>query len=112
VGPEQRYPCPRRLRWRQKNGHCCLAAENGVWYILPSGTPGSYTATAWGATGDRPLSGDYNGDGKADISVWRQNSGVWYILSDGASGGYIAQPWGMEGDMPISATAGILRSLP
>jgi hypothetical protein len=29
---------------------------NGVWYVLKSATPGSYSATYWGASGDTPIS--------------------------------------------------------
>jgi hypothetical protein len=30
--------------------------SDGIWYILPSGSPGIYTATQWGLATDEPIS--------------------------------------------------------
>jgi len=66
--------------------------------------PGSYTALQWGLETDRALPGDYDGDGKTDIAVWRPGTGTWYILPSGASPGtYISTPWGLESDTPAPA---------
>jgi subtilisin-like proprotein convertase family protein len=51
------------------------------WYLQRS-TAG-FAAQPWGATGDTFVPGDYDGDGKWDIGIWRD--GTFYILksSDG-----------------------------
>jgi hypothetical protein len=75
----------------------------GVWYILPSGDPGTYATQQWGLSTDIPVPGDYDGDGKTEIAVWRPDSGVWYILQSQSPGTYTATQWGLSTDIPVPA---------
>ena len=84
---------------------------DGRWYALNSSTNyayGSYLSVQWGdsAAGDVPVPGDYDGDGRMDLAVWRPSTGVWYILksSDNYSyATYLAVQWGDQalGDVPL-----------
>ena len=56
------------------------------------------------STGDVPLTSDFDGDGKADIGVYRPTNGYWYLRLSSANygvgaGNWIFQ-WGGSGDEP------------
>jgi hypothetical protein len=71
----------------------------GVWYILHS-SDGSLASVQWGVTGDMPVPGDYDGDGKFDITVWRSSTGAWYIVRS-SDGTIQVQTFGINGDLPL-----------
>ena len=53
---------------------------------------GVYYGLSWGVTGDLPVVGDYDGDGKADASIFRPSTKVWYLLRSTA--GFTQTTWG------------------
>ena len=77
--------------------------DQGKWFVIPSSgtcpkkmcTPNTAPCAPyyyggcyfqWGLNNDRPLSGDYDVDGKADFTVFRQSNLTWYIFySSGSS---------------------------
>ena len=62
---------------------------------------GNYTAVQWGTTGDLPVPGDFDGDGKGDICVQRNvnGSGVFYCLNSTA--GFKAFNFGSGTDVVV-----------
>lgn len=96
--------------------------SNGTWYRINSSPgcaiistsranvdstknqalPGCFVATQFGSSGDRPAVGDFNGDGRADISVFRPSNGTWYRLNS-PSLSFTAVQFGMNGDLAIPA---------
>jgi hypothetical protein len=90
--------------------------STGMWYVLYS--KGGYVnywsvkcgldTTAlppgyvWDGVPDLPVAADYDGDGRADISIFRNATGYWYVMLSG-SGSWLTVKWGMSDDVPVPA---------
>ena len=71
-------------------------------YYRPSSQPNvNYIAIPWGTTGDKPVVGDYDGDGKTDAAVFRPSDKSWYLLQ--SRDGFIAFQFGLSSDKLVPA---------
>jgi len=75
-------------------------SPSNTWFINKSG--GGFTVTNFGlASQDFMTPGDYDGDGKGDISVWRDTDGTWYRFNS-QSQTFFGQTFGLTGDEPVA----------
>lgn len=85
------------------------SGANGTWslYVVDdtngdSGSVDSWTLTffttptvvAGGGNPPACATPDYDGDGRADIGVYREATGEWYILQSGQTGAFLDVNWG------------------
>jgi hypothetical protein len=86
--------------------------SDGTWYInkmgdiiKPRNTEqqnfSRFEIIKWGMAGDKPLTGDFNADGRDEIAVFRPSEGNWYIY-DNFEQSYRMVHWGASGDIPMA----------
>lgn len=77
------------------------------WYVRKSSAPADspYFGT-WGtASSDVATQGDYDGDGKTDVAIWRGNNDAtqnYFYVRSSATGSLILTEWGQNGDYPVA----------
>jgi hypothetical protein len=83
--------------WRPSTGRWWLELSSGSTVNVLIGN-----GTGWGsgASGDIPVPGDYDGDGRTDMAFWRPSTGTWFIISSLTSNTFSIQ-WGAPGDVPV-----------
>jgi probable HAF family extracellular repeat protein len=75
------------------------AAIIGQWYIQRS-SDGEIETQQWGLEHDYPVPADYDGDGKADLAVFRPSTATWFVRLS-SDGSIISRQFGLPADHPM-----------
>jgi hypothetical protein len=84
-------------------------ASSGTWFWLTAISGFNHALAQqkqWGsgAQNDIPFLGDLDGDGVADLIVWRPASGTWFWLTSSSGFAHASaqsKQWGAAGDIPM-----------
>jgi spore coat protein A, manganese oxidase len=75
--------------------------QPAYWYHRRS-SDGVLVGEQWGVSGDTLAPGDYDGDGKTDVAIWRASTRQFWVLK--SSGGVLMRFWGVTDlDYPVAA---------
>jgi len=109
LSKEYIYAGSRLLAVEDANANAAAPADLAVWrpstgtWLVMGGQNSAHSTQNWGMSGDKPVPGDYDGDGKTDFSVFRPSTGQWLVLrsSDQAWDWVVA--WGTPTDVRVPA---------
>ncbi len=75
------------------------------WIRESDGGGSPNNALHWGIPGDFICQGDYDGDGKTDLGIWRSNADPtqnFFHVRHSSTGALQSQEWGQNGDYPVN----------
>ncbi|HEY0048763.1 MAG TPA: VCBS repeat-containing protein [Pyrinomonadaceae bacterium] len=78
-------------------------ANNGFWHILENGGASQFSYKFGIGNSDLAVCGDYTGDGKSDMAVWRPSNQTFYWASVSGTPTQGQQQFGAAGDTPMGA---------
>ena len=82
------------------------AESKWQFYVLNSGN-GQMVVKQFGlANNDICVPGDYDGDGRSDVAVWRKTDATFWVLSSNTAGDVKTLKWGNATDTPVSVPRG------
>ncbi len=87
--------------FRSNNNFSEFVPGLSEWWIQRS-TDNVTIAYQFGTPTDKITPGDYDGDGKTDVALWRPSTGEWFVLRS-SNLTFFAAPFGVSSDKPAPA---------
>lgn len=78
------------------------AGSQSLFFSKMQNSEPNFVTFYWGTAGDRPVRGDFDGDGKIDPTIFRPSNGNWYILNT-ANNTFTATQFGLATDRTVAA---------
>jgi hypothetical protein len=72
------------------------------WYLDYDNNGASNYQVTWGASTDKPVAGDWDGDGKDEIGLFRPSTARWYLDYDNNGASNYQVTWGASTDIPVA----------
>ena len=89
--------------WRQSNyGIGRFRPSTHRWYLDYDNNGASNYKVTWGASTDKPVAGDWDGDGKDEIGLFRPSTARWYLDYDNNGASNYQVTWGASTDIPVA----------
>ncbi len=79
-----------------------VGAQSYFYYRGSLSNPGGNVSyLPWGATSDKPMRGDFDGDGKVDAAIFRPSTSTWWIRQS-SNAAIRLDAWGLSTDKFVS----------
>lgn len=75
-------------------------ANGQISWFSRNSTNGNLVGTVFGIASDQIVSGDFDGDGKTDITVWRSGAQAYFYILQSQTNTFRADAFGQTGDDP------------
>ncbi len=76
--------------------------SNVRWYLDHDNNGLSDYKVYWGASTDKPVTGDWDNDGRDEIGLWRPSTARWYLDYDNNGLSNYQVTWGASTDKPVT----------
>ncbi|MGV8125919.1 MAG: SdrD B-like domain-containing protein [Methanothrix sp.] len=86
----------------EKAGIGLFRPSTARWYLDYDNNGASNYQVTWGASTDKPVAGDWDGDGTDEIGLFRPSTRMWYLDYDNNGASDYRVTWGDSTDIPVA----------